>query len=63
MDCEPFMPDALRDPDCLAGHSNSEMPSQNILLKGRTDSGDPAEFRPHETIRVRAATVGGAARA
>src|SRR6516164_9353778 len=40
MDCEPFMPDALRD----------------------TDSGDPAEFRPHETIRVRAATVGGAAR-
>src|SRR5215475_13002587 len=22
------------------------MPSQNIPLKGRTDSGDPAEFRP-----------------
>ena len=57
------MPDALRDRTAWLATRTQKMPSQNIPLKGRTDSGDPAEFRPHETIRVRAATVGGAARA
>ena len=48
MDCEPFMPDALRDRTAWLGweDSNSEMSSQNIPLKGRTDFRDPAEFRP-----------------
>jgi len=39
---------AGRDPTAWLGweDSNSEMSSQNIPLKGRTDFRDPAEFRP-----------------
>src|SRR6266480_2529740 len=46
--------------------SNSEMPSQNIPLKGRTDSRDPAEFWPQRLfafeLRCRDTQLGPGAR-
>src|SRR5262245_66461268 len=41
----------------------SEMSSQIIPLKGRTDSRESSRIPAAETIRVRAAALGGAARA
>jgi hypothetical protein len=54
MDCEPFMPDALRDRTAWLGweDSNSEMSSQIIPLKGRTDLRESSRIPALETTRV-----------
>jgi hypothetical protein len=52
MDCEPFMPDALRDRTAWLEDSNSEMSSQIIPLKGRTDLRESSRIPALETTRV-----------